>query len=103
MPFDAHLAAFRSTKSGQLNAIRCPSGRILTYAKPEGEAQRSPTHCFQLINKKVSDAPDREGEHPVLYIDIDDMPELGAYYAGLDLYLGWAAGLLAEPDGRWIT
>ena len=51
----------------------------------------------------LTDHPDAEGEHPVLFTDVDDMPALGAYYAGLDIFLGWAAGLLAGPTGSWVT
>lgn len=67
-------------------------------------------HCFLLPGGSdsrrvlvLSDAPDRQGEHPVLFIDVDDMPALGVMYAGLDIYLGWAAGLLPEPKTRYAT
>lgn len=67
-------------------------------------------HCFLLPGGSdsrrvlvLSDHPDAAGEHPVFYIDVDDMPEIGASYAGLDMYLGWAAGLLPAPQARYPT
>jgi hypothetical protein len=51
----------------------------------------------------ISDAPDSTGEHPVLWIDVDDQPAMGVLHPGLDVYLGWAAGLVDEPRGRDAT
>jgi hypothetical protein len=51
----------------------------------------------------ISDAPDRAGEHPVLWIDVDDQPAMGVLHPGLDVYLGWAAGVVDEPRGRNTT
>ncbi|MFF7251140.1 hypothetical protein ACFZBU_45655 [Embleya sp. NPDC008237] len=38
--------------------------------------------------------PDREGEYPVLAVDVDDLPFVGLMYPGFDVYLGNTAGLI---------
>ena len=67
-------------------------------------------HCFLLSGGSdsrrilvLTDSPDSEGEHPVLFTDVDDQPVLGALHPGLDAYLGWATGLFEEPKSAFTT
>ncbi|MDC3952757.1 SMI1/KNR4 family protein [Polyangium jinanense] len=42
----------------------------------------------------LSNAPDREGDYPVLYMDIDDVPSLGPMYPGFDVWLAQEANVI---------
>ncbi|MDC0740070.1 SMI1/KNR4 family protein [Polyangium mundeleinium] len=42
----------------------------------------------------LSKEPDHEGDYPVLYIDIDDVPSLGPMYPGFDVWLAQEANVI---------
>lgn len=51
----------------------------------------------------LSPAPDTTGDHPLLYIDIDDIPSMGAMYPGFDVWLGVEAGVIATSGATYTS
>ncbi|KYG07458.1 hypothetical protein BE21_29360 [Sorangium cellulosum] len=51
----------------------------------------------------LSGAPDREGDHPVLYIDIGDVPSLGPMFPGFDVWLATEASVIGVKQETYSS
>lgn len=47
----------------------------------------------------ITNEPDSTGEYPIVLVDIDDVPFLCVYMAGLDVFLAERAGTITMPKG----